>query len=140
MRVLNQFSQDEALTTLDTRTNLDAITAVDMWHALIVLPDDAKLDETLGDLDNVKCALILRVRLQERLECRSEFGQRLHAERKTLSKRVSQFRDRHALLPVRQTCSNSGSEGRTISMFVVEAVEDGRYWRDNLFAASAFYP
>ena len=58
----------ESQTTLEgakSRVELDTVTAVDADLALVVLPDDAELDNTLGDGDDLEGGLVLGVLLEE---------------------------------------------------------------------------
>ena len=58
----------EAETTLvwpESRVELDTITAVDLWLSLVVLPDDAELDDSLGDGDDLQGGLIFGVLFEE---------------------------------------------------------------------------
>lgn len=48
-----------------------------MGLAVIILPDDAELNHTLRDLDDIKSLLILGVRLEERLKRLSELVESL---------------------------------------------------------------
>lgn len=52
----------------DQLTHLDTIATVDLDFAFIVLPKDAELDDTLGDLDNLESTFVLGVFLEEGLE------------------------------------------------------------------------
>ena len=44
---------------------LDAVAAVDLGLALVVLPDDAELDDALGDGDDLERGLVFGVLLEE---------------------------------------------------------------------------
>ena len=55
------------------RVELDTVARVDMGFALVVLPDDAELDDALGDLDDVERGLVLGVSLKERGDGGGEF-------------------------------------------------------------------
>lgn len=59
----------EAETTLvrtESRVELHTVALVDLALALVVLPDDAELDDALGDGDNLESLLVLGVLLEER--------------------------------------------------------------------------
>jgi hypothetical protein len=58
----------ETETTLvgtEGRVELDAVALVDVAVALVVFPDDAELDDALGDGDNLKGLLVLGVLLKD---------------------------------------------------------------------------
>lgn len=74
--------------------------------ALVVLPDDAELEDTLGDLDDVECTLVLGVGFEEWLEGDGELLERLRNDSSAVS--------RQCYTPPRHTCSNSGSVGWTM--------------------------
>ena len=68
----------EAETTLvwpESRVELDTITAVDLWLSLIIFPDDAELDDALGDGDDLQGGLVFGVLFEEgaMFEGRDEF-------------------------------------------------------------------
>jgi hypothetical protein len=44
---------------------LNAITAVDLWLEVVVFPNDAELDDALGDGDDLEGSLVLWVLLEE---------------------------------------------------------------------------
>lgn len=59
----------ETETTLvgaESRVELHTVTLVDLALALVVLPDNAELDDTLGDGGDLKGLLVLGVLLEER--------------------------------------------------------------------------
>ncbi len=58
----------ESQTTLEgteSRVELDTVTAVDADLALVIFPDDAELDDTLGDGDDLEGGLVFGVLLEE---------------------------------------------------------------------------
>lgn len=57
---------ESALVGTESRVELYAVTLVDLALALVVLPDDAELDDALRDGGNLKCLLVLGVLLEER--------------------------------------------------------------------------
>ena len=70
----------ESQTTLvwaQSRVELHTVSAIDLADSLVVLPDDAELNHTLRDLDDIKSLLILGVRLEERLKRLSELVESL---------------------------------------------------------------
>jgi hypothetical protein len=56
---------ETALVWTEGRVELDAVTLVDIALALVVLPDNAELDDTLGDGDDLECLLVLGVLLED---------------------------------------------------------------------------
>ena len=52
---------------------LDTITPVNLDIPFVILPEDAKLNDPFGDLDDLKRALILWVLLEERPEGGGDF-------------------------------------------------------------------
>lgn len=71
----------ETETTLvgtQSRVELDTETAVDLEVALVVLPDDAELEDTLGDGADLEGIAVLRVLLEEGgvLESRGQLYER----------------------------------------------------------------
>ena len=58
-------------------TYLDTVSSVDLGLAFVVLPDDTELDDTFGDLDNVKGGLVGGFCLEEVLEADGKLAQRL---------------------------------------------------------------
>lgn len=59
-------------------TYLNPIAAVDLRLALIVLPDNAELDNALGYLHDLEGFLIFGVQLEERLQARGNLREGLH--------------------------------------------------------------
>jgi len=57
---------DTTLVGAKSRVKLDTIARVNVGSALVVLPDDAELDDALGDLDDFEGGLVLGVSLEER--------------------------------------------------------------------------
>lgn len=91
-----------------------------MGLAVIILPDDAELNHTLRDLDDIKSLLILGVRLEERLKRLSELVESLE---------ISPLRQGILIViseKAPRTCSNSGSTGRTIVIAVKEVLRAGK--------------
>ena len=56
---------ETTLVRTESRVELHAVTLVDLALALVVLPDNAELDDTLGDGDNLEGLLVLGVLLEE---------------------------------------------------------------------------
>jgi hypothetical protein len=56
---------ETALVGTKCRVELDAIALVDIALALVVLPDNAELDDALGDGDDLECLLVLGVLLED---------------------------------------------------------------------------
>ena len=48
-----------------SRVKLHAIAFVDLAHALVVFPDNAELDDALGDRNNLQGFLVFRVLLKQ---------------------------------------------------------------------------
>jgi hypothetical protein len=97
-----------ALVGAERRVELHTVTAVDLEVAGIVLPDNAELDDTLGDRDDLERRAELGVLLEE--------GAVLEREGELCEKSCQpepQNRDAkwHQLSPL-YACSNSGSVGR----------------------------
>lgn len=59
------------------KTHLNSETAVDLRLALVVLPNDTELDDTLRDLNDIQSLLVFGVGSQERLQRESELVQSL---------------------------------------------------------------
>ena len=57
--------------------HLHPVAAVDMELALVIFPSNTELDDALGDLHDVECALVLGVGLDEGLDGLSELIERL---------------------------------------------------------------
>lgn len=57
---------ETALVGTEGRVVLNTETTVDLDLALVVLPDNAELDDALGDSGDLECALVLGVLLEER--------------------------------------------------------------------------
>ena len=55
-----------ALVGTQGRVELDSVAAVDAQLALVVLPDDAELDDALGDGDDLEGGAVLGVLAEER--------------------------------------------------------------------------
>ena len=58
-------------------TYLDTVSSVDLGLAFVVLPDDTELNDTFGDLDNVKGGLVGGFCFEEVLEADGKLAQRL---------------------------------------------------------------
>ena len=58
-------------------THLDTISPVHLDIALVILPHDAELNHTFGDLDDGESTLIFGIGLEEWLEGGGEFLERL---------------------------------------------------------------
>ena len=58
-------------------SHLHTITPVDLGCALIILPDHAKLDNALWDLDDLERLLVFRVGLEEGLQTGGHLVKRL---------------------------------------------------------------
>jgi hypothetical protein len=56
---------EAALVGTECRVELDAVALVDIALALVVLPDNAELDDALGDGDDLECLLVLGVLLED---------------------------------------------------------------------------
>jgi hypothetical protein len=56
---------ETALVGTESRVELDAVALVDVAVALVVFPDYTKLDDTLGDGDNLESLLVLGVLLED---------------------------------------------------------------------------
>lgn len=56
-----------------TGTHLDTIATVDLDFAFIILPENAELDDTFWDLNNLESTFVLGVFLEEGLEGRGDF-------------------------------------------------------------------
>lgn len=56
---------ETALVGTESRVELHTVTLVDLALALVVLPDDAELNDTLRDGGNLECLLVLGVLLEE---------------------------------------------------------------------------
>lgn len=56
---------ETALVGAESRVELHTVALVDLALALVVLPDDAELDDALGDGDNLEGLLVLWVLLEE---------------------------------------------------------------------------
>jgi hypothetical protein len=98
-----------ALVGAESRVELDAVAAVDLEVAGIVLPDDAELDDALGDRGDLEGGAELGVLLEQRAVLESE-GELCG---KPMSDPCRESRDakRYILLPL-YACSNSGSGAR----------------------------
>ena len=56
---------ETALVWAEGRVELDAVALVDVAHALVVFPDNAELDDALGDGDDLESLLVLWVLLED---------------------------------------------------------------------------
>jgi hypothetical protein len=56
---------ETALVWTEGRVELDAVALVDIALALVVLPDNAELDDALGDGNDFECLLVLGVLLED---------------------------------------------------------------------------
>lgn len=56
---------ETAFVWAESRVELNSVAAVDLDLVLVVFPDDAELDDTLGDGDNLQGGLVFGVRLKE---------------------------------------------------------------------------
>ena len=88
-------------------THLDAESSVDLRLTLVVLPDNAELDDALGDLHNVERLLVF-CSIDVRSGGHTIGDLRPHAPGFAFKKGP-----RLSVSSV-SACSNSGSEGRTI--------------------------
>lgn len=90
------------------KTNLNTVAPVDLHVAGIVLPDNTELHDTLGNLRDSESLLVLRVPLEERSEGGRDLVEGLQSANESVKdKKEVRTGQQH-------TCSNSGSEGRTI--------------------------
>ena len=56
---------ETALVGAESRVELHAVSFVDLALALVVFPDNAELNDSLGDRDNLEGLLVLGVLLEE---------------------------------------------------------------------------
>jgi hypothetical protein len=56
---------ETALVWTEGRVELDAVALVDIALALVVLPDNAELDDALGNGNDLECLLVLGVLLED---------------------------------------------------------------------------
>jgi hypothetical protein len=58
----------ESETTLvwtESRVELDTVTTVDLWLVLVIFPDDAELDDSFWDGDDLQGGLVFRLLLKK---------------------------------------------------------------------------
>jgi hypothetical protein len=96
-------------------TYLHTESTVDLGNAIVVLPDNTELEDTLGNLDDVESLLVLGVGLQEGLEGLGELIQSLRAHISVRGLSAGNACIKH-------TCWYSGSMGRT--MIVLKVLVD----------------
>lgn len=64
---------------------MDTETVVDLRLALVVFPDNAELENTLGDLDDFECLCVFGIGGQEGLQAVGELVESLEKERTVVS-------------------------------------------------------
>ena len=57
---------ETALVRTECRVELHAIPPIDLDLILVIFPDNAELDDTLGDCGDSKCLFVLRIFMEER--------------------------------------------------------------------------
>lgn len=86
---------------------MDTESAVDLRLTLIIFPDNTELDDALRDLHYSECFFVCRVFFEERGQAGSQLVQCLFIIKSRSGVIFNTLRGQY-------TCSNSGSEGRTI--------------------------
>jgi hypothetical protein len=71
---------ETTLVRTEGRVELDSETPVDGNSSIIPLPGDSEVDDSLGNLDNVKSTSVLWVLLEERLKGRGDLVDRLDSK------------------------------------------------------------
>ena len=92
---------------------LDAEAGLDVAAAVVALPDDAELDDALGDLDDLEQTLIWRVRSGTAGRQRT-LGVVLEQRSETALDLVERWARQRASMAVHAPCWNSGSSGGAI--------------------------
>lgn len=107
-----------ALVGTEGRIELHTIATVDLHLILVVFPNYAKLDDTLGDGSNLQGSLVFGILLEEGgiLEGGDEFWTGIGSQLIGCSE--SQYWEGNAFEPL-YACSNSGSDGTLVILTVV---------------------
>jgi len=79
---------ETTLVRAEGRVELNTETAVDSDSAVVTLPSNTELDDTLGDLDNVESSAVLGVDGEEGLDGLGDLGDRLRWVRKFMWRRA----------------------------------------------------